>query len=349
MRILLLGAVDLSKPGGLETHLLELSRCLTARGHEVDVYGEPRALPPHRMVSTVDPARYDIIHDHGGWPTGLRPAPCHVRTLHFCVAAKMETYVRIGRLRTLLNPGNWRARTAERAAVLRAQRFIAVSRRVQREFERHHRLDPARTVVIPNGASFEPPRVPRAEWRARQEIAPDTPVLLTIGRSDFVKGYDILRRAWPRVRAAVPNALWVIAGGGGEGRSQGLRVTGSLPRHEIANWIHAADVGALPSYYEGCSVALLEMLAGGLPSLAHDVGNAADVIRDGADGAIVPRNADAWASALASWLARGPRDGVPPGAAPGTFALLGAGYRWERIAEQVESVYRDFAGPSGSA
>ena len=49
------------------------------------------------------------------------------------------------------------------------------------------------------------------------------------------------------------------------------------------------DAFALPSYYEGCSVALLEMLAGGLFTLAHDVGNAAEVIRPGANGEIVPR------------------------------------------------------------
>ncbi|HSD19651.1 MAG TPA: glycosyltransferase family 4 protein, partial [Anaeromyxobacter sp.] len=157
MRILLLGGVDLSRPGGLETHLLELSRCLAARGHAVEIFGRPASLPPHSMVSAVDPARYDVIHDHGGWPPGLEPAPRHVRTLHFCVAAKMETYVRIGRLRTLVNPENWRARSAERAAVRRAERFIAVSRRVQSEFERHHGLDPTRATVIPNGASFASP------------------------------------------------------------------------------------------------------------------------------------------------------------------------------------------------
>ena len=333
MRILLLGGVDLSKPGGLETHLLELSRCLAARGHEVEIYGRPASLPEHTMVSTVDPARYDVIHDHGGWPPGLTPAPRHVRTLHFCVAAKMEAYVRIGRLRTLVNPDNWRARAAERAAVRRAERFIAVSRRVQAEFERHHGLDPARTTVIPNGASFAPPSARREEWRARHEIPPDAPLLLTIGRSDFVKGYDLLRRAWPRVVAAVPNAIWVTAGGSAPERAPGLRVTGPVPRADINEWIHAADVGALPSYYEGCSVAFLEMLAGGLPSLAHDVGNAADVIRDGVNGAIVPRNADSWASALGAWLLRAPRR-VPEG--------LGGEYRWEAIAERVETVYRGF-------
>lgn len=340
MRILLLGGVDLSKPGGLETHLLELSRCLAARGHEVAIYGRPESLPPHTMVSTADPSRYDVIHDHGGWPAGgLHPTPRHVRTLHFCVAAKMAAYVRIGRLRTLVNPGNWRARAAERAAVGRAERFIAVSRRVQSEFERHHGLDPRRATVIPNGASFAPPKVGREAWRARHEIAPDAPVLLTIGRSDFVKGYDILSRAWSRVRAAIPGAIWVIAGGNAPERAPGRYATGSIPREDVVEWIHAADVGALPSYYEGCSVALLEMLAGGLPSLAHDVGNAADVIRPGVNGAIVPRDPGAWASALVEWLRRAPRR-----AAEG----LEHSYRWESIAERVEGVYHDFLGTPNS-
>ena len=336
MRILLLGGVDLSKPGGLETHLLELSRCLAARGHDVAIHGRPSSLPPHRMVSTVDPARYDVIHDHGGWPgEGLHPAPRHVRTLHFCVAAKMAAYVRIGRLRTLVNPENWRARASERAAVRRAERFIAVSRRVQHEFERHHRLDPAGVTVIPNGASFTAPRVGREAWRARHGIAPDAPVLLTIGRSDFVKGYDILRKVWPRARASVPDGIWVIAGGSAPERSPGILVTGSIPREEVVEWIHAADVGALPSYYEGCSVALLEMLAGGLPSLAHDVGNAAEVVCPGVNGALLPRDPGAWLSALVEWLRRAPRRN-PEG--------LDDSYRWEAIAARVEAVYQYFLG-----
>src|SRR6185503_8306730 len=94
-------------------------------------------------VAAFDPARYDVIHDHGyEWPRGLDVGGRYVRTLHFCVAAKMETYGRV----------------------------IAVSARVRDEFARHHGLDPERAVVVPNGVLFQKPARGRAAWRAANGV-----------------------------------------------------------------------------------------------------------------------------------------------------------------------------------
>ncbi|HEX7078760.1 MAG TPA: glycosyltransferase family 4 protein [Candidatus Eisenbacteria bacterium] len=343
MRVLLVADLDLSLPGGLETHVRELARGLAARGHEVTLRSKPASLPPFAVVASIEPSRYDVIHHHAGAAApGLSGAAPLVRTLHFCVAGKMAAYVRIGRLRTLVNPANWRARAAERAAAGSRGPIIAVSRRVLEEFVRHHGLDPSRAVVIPNGAAFDAPREARGAWRVRHGIAEATPVLLTIGRDDFVKGHGLLGRAFARVRSEIPEALWVVAGGEAARREPGRLTTGPIPHADVLSWIAAADVGALPSYYEGCSVALLEMLAGGLVSLAHDVGDAAQAIRPGA-GAIVPPDPEAWATALVAAL-RSRR--------PATGPLLGPEYGWDAITERVESVYREAraAGqrPSGS-
>lgn len=336
MKILLHAGVDLSLPGGVETHLRELARCLTARGHEVDLLARPVPYPPFRTVADFDPARYDVIHDHGyEWPRALDVGGRYVRTLHFCVAAKMETYVRLGRLQTLVNPTNWRGRDRERAAIRRSGRVIAVSARVRDEFARHHGLDPARAVVIPNGVTFAKPAQGRVAWRALHGIAPRTPVLLTIGRRDFVKGIALLARAWEEVRARVPDALWVVAGGDAREVRPDRLTTGPIPHADVLEWISAADVGALPSYYEGCSVALLEMLAGGLPALAHDVGSAAEVIEPKVNGALVPRDAGAWTSALAAALGGASRTRTPG---------LGPEYGWDAIAARVEAVYVGAAG-----
>ena len=336
MKVLLHAGVDISLPGGVETHLRELARCLTARGHEVDLFARPVPYPPYRTVADFDPARYDVIHDHGyEWPRGLDVGGRYVRTLHFCVAAKMDTYVRLGRLQTLVNPANWRARACERAAIDRMGRVIAVSARVRDEFARHHGLDPARAVVIPNGVAFAKPTQGRDAWRASHGIAPKTPVLLTVGRRDFVKGTALLERAWKQVRARVPDALWVVAGGDAREVGPGRLTTGPIPHADVLEWISAADVGALPSYYEGCSVALLEMLAGGLPALAHDVGNAAEVIEPNVNGALVARDRVAWTSALVQAL------GVP---SPFRARALGPEYGWDGIATRVEAVYVGAAG-----
>jgi glycosyltransferase involved in cell wall biosynthesis len=331
VKVLLHAGVDVSLPGGLETHLRELAVGLAARGHDVEVFGRASGSAPVAVTAAPDPARYDVLHAHGApWPRAFDVHLGVVRTLHFCVAAKMRTYVSIGRVRTLVNLANWRAVAEERSWALRPGRIIAVAARVRDDFARLHGLDPARATVIPNGITPPAPGEAPEALRARYGIAPATRVLLTIGRDDFVKGYDLLARARARAGAAARDALWVTVGGAKPARAPGRLVTGPVPHREVQDWIRAADAGALPSYYEGCSVALLEMLAGGLFTLAHDVGNAADVIRPGANGEIVPRDAGAWAEALERALAR-PR---------GRVLALGAEFHWSAVVERTERVYR---------
>jgi len=101
----------------------------------------------------------------------------------------------------------------------------------------------------------------------------------------------------------------------------------------VASWIAAADFGALPSWYEGCSVALLEMLGGGLFTAAHDVGNASEVIRAGVNGAIVPATESAWVNVFRAVLED------PPGRTAGLDGL----YTWPAIVERTEAVYREIA------
>jgi glycosyltransferase involved in cell wall biosynthesis len=103
---------------------------------------------------------------------------------------------------------------------------------------------------------------------------------------------------------------------------------------EVVDWIHAADVGALPSYYEGCSVALLEMLAGGLFALAHDVGNAGEILSSPCNGRILPRSEEAWASALREAMAREP--GL-------RTAKLSPEFGWPSITDRTEAIYTEVA------
>jgi len=329
MRVLLVTEVAISRPGGVETHLRELANGLLALGHAVDVLGPRDALPGVRWVDAPG-AGHDVVHDHS---TSLDRRVAldrrYVRTLHFCTRAKMDVYLGRGRLRTLANLGNWHDVIEERRAARRPGRLIAVSARVRDDFARWHGLDPARAVLIPNGASFAAATTPRVALRARWGIPPDAPLLLTIGRDDYVKGYDLLARAWRDAKLPA-GATWVTVGGAREERAEARLVTGPLPQPEVADWVHAPDLGALPSYYEGCSLALLEMLAGGLPALAADVGNAADVIRSPAHGELLRHEPAAWAGALSRRLH--PRAGAD---AP----LLDESFRWSRIAERVAGVY----------
>src|SRR5439155_18349220 len=151
-----------------------------ARGHEITICGRPARLEPFSMVAQVEPARYDVVHHHGGrWPAGVDPGARYLRTFHFCTAAKMARYVSIGRVRTLLNPANWTAVADERRAARRPGPMIAVAPRLARELAAYYGADPARIAVIPNGAGFAAPAESRARLRARHGVPGDAPGVLT--------------------------------------------------------------------------------------------------------------------------------------------------------------------------
>lgn len=344
MRILLIAGVDLSLPGGLETHVLELSRGLASRGHDVEVLGRAsRGLsePSLRLVDRVAGTGHDIVHHHGGpwsraWNAdiageGSAVKARYLRTFHFSVAAKMGVYLRMRRIQTLFNPANHRALHEERTSLARGALHIAVSRSLRDELVRYHGVPRQSVDVIPNGASFAPPVVGRAAWRHRHGIPSEAPVLLSIGRDDYVKGLDLLERAWSATGSHPAGAIWVSVGGARAGRSGDRINTGSIPASEVIEWVHAADVGAFSSYYEGGGIALTDMLAGGLYALTHAVGVAPEAIRPGENGEFVPRRPDAWAAALARTLAAPPRHPAPG---------LSLEWSWDEMAACVERVYR---------
>jgi glycosyltransferase involved in cell wall biosynthesis len=78
-----------------------------------------------------------------------------------------------------------------------------------------------------------------------------------------------------------------------------VRLLGSLPQSQVAEWMGACDVLTLPSWAEGTPNVVLEALASGRPVVASRVGGIPDVLRDDRAGLLVPpRDARALADAL---------------------------------------------------
>ncbi|NTV64786.1 MAG: glycosyltransferase family 4 protein [Oscillochloris sp.] len=74
------------------------------------------------------------------------------------------------------------------------------------------------------------------------------------------------------------------------GLEQRVTFAGYVPREQIGAHYAAAHVFVLPSYNEGMSVATLEAMAAGLPTVVTRTGGAADLVDEGVSGHIV-----AWA------------------------------------------------------
>src|SRR5262249_5244968 len=129
--------------------------------------------------------------------------------------------------------------------------------------------------------------------RERLGAGPERPVVLTLGRLDAQKGYPVLLEA----AAQLPDADFAVAGEGPErdvledlagrlGIADRVHFLGH--RTDVPELLAAADVFALPSLYEGSSLAVLEAMAARRAVVSSAVGGTEELIEDGESGLLVP-------------------------------------------------------------
>lgn len=248
------------------------------RSPGVSTMGETRAL--QGLVRRVAP---DVVHLHSS-KAGL--------------AGRLAVR---GQVTTVFQPHAWSFHAAggvvgrlstvwERMAIRRwTDLLVAVSGGELHEGYRHG-LEPRRTVVAPNGVDvqrFLPQD--QGEVRARLGVK-DGPVAVCVGRLARQKGQDLLLAAWPRIRAAVPDATLYLVGEGPDAAElaaaagPGVRLVGLSDTPE--DWYAAADVVVLPSRWEGMALVPLEAMACERSVVGFDVAGLAESL--GNAGAVLP-------------------------------------------------------------
>lgn len=170
--------------------------------------------------------------------------------------------------------------------------------------------------VLPNTVDLTGEDVPdQKSARMRFGLPDDVPMTVCVGRLCEQKAQDVLLRAWPAVRRAVPEARLVLVGDGPQ-REQvtqaardlgGVTLAGAAPRTDALAWMSASDVVTLPSRWEGMSVVLLEARAMGRAVVATDVTGSREVVGDSGGRLVPPDDPETLASALVDLL--GDRDG----------------------------------------
>ena len=170
---------------------------------------------------------------------------------------------------------------------------------------------PSKVVVIP-GAYIPRPRAPAGEVRRELGIAPDAPVVGTIGVLRPEKAYHVLVEAFAAVLAEVADAHLVIAGDGErraalEGLATELGVFDRTHflglRDDVGAVLGAIDVAALTSDRESTSLFALECMAHEVPLVSTRVGGPAEFLRDDVSALLVPpRDSRALAAALTTLL-----------------------------------------------
>ncbi len=206
-----------------------------------------------------------------------------------------------------------------------------------------------RTGVLARGvdtALFDPAlREPalRAQWGAHD----DAPVVLGVGRLAPEKNWALALEAWAAIRAAVPAARFVLAGEGPQRAA--LRAAlpeatfcGELPPQRLAATYASADLFLFPSLTETWGNVTAEAMASGLAVVAYRCAGAAELIRDGHDGALAEPGDAAGFVAAALAFALDPRRRARCGAEARRTAL---GHGWEAVVLELERSYRDVLSP----
>jgi glycosyltransferase involved in cell wall biosynthesis len=272
--------VPVFREAGIRVHLLR------ARGRL-----DPLAL--RRLAALLHHGRFDIVHSHlfrADIYAGLAVAQMRERR-------PLLVSTRHNDDRFFLNPF---VGILHYAVSARQDLIIAISDHIARFTVARGVRDPGRVRRVYHG--LEPPltrALEREGKRIRSElgIEADAFVVGNVGRLALQKGQRHLIAAMPLLLERVPQAHAVIAGGGDledylrdlaaeAGVTDRVHVLG--PRKDVPALMHAVDVFAMPSIWEGFGLVLLEAMAAGRPIVASRVATIPEVVVDEQTGLLVP-------------------------------------------------------------
>jgi glycosyltransferase involved in cell wall biosynthesis len=182
------------------------------------------------------------------------------------------------------------------------------------EYLLRHGAPRHRVRVVPNGVDLPPAAATRSEWRRRLGVRESDVVVTSLAHFYVRKDHETLLAAWRRALAAANgnrSSLTLVLAGRPEGRRETLsalardlgveervRFVGDV--EDVSGLLAASDVSVLSSPREGCSNAVLESMAAGLPVVGTDIPGVRNPLGAGEDGFLV-RVGDADALAATLW------------------------------------------------
>lgn len=158
-------------------------------------------------------------------------------------------------------------------------KVVCLSEDTQQVLKEIYEVPHAKLSVIHNGLGDEANSVrPSYELRKKRKISPEEKILVYVGRVSRQKGIVDVLEVFHAILAEVPKCKLVIIGeidrnilaAVERNFKENILITGVLPKQQVYEWYHIADVGLLPSYYEQCSYTCIEMKMFGLPIVASD-------------------------------------------------------------------------------
>ncbi|MCS6886854.1 MAG: glycosyltransferase family 4 protein [Chloroflexus sp.] len=237
-----------------------------------------------------------------------------------------------------------------------ADRAIATDACTKDDLPRYLGVDPAKVVVIPSAIDVNECLAQvrsdlRAALRFRLGLTSGGPILLSVGRLEPNKGFDVLIAALARLRNELPaNWRWLLVGSGSarvaleqQARDAGIAdhtiFVGRLSDEELHSLYEEIDLFVHPTRYEGSSLVTLEAMIHRRPVVASAIGGIPDKVFPGRNGLLaLPGNVDDLTAQLR--LALAARAHWPEWGAE-SERIVRSTFDWPVVARQTLALYHE--------
>ena len=225
---------------------------------------------------------YDIIHIHGVWHfAGVAPYLAGIKTAKCITTHGLLDRWTIGK-------GYWKKYLFGllfQKRILKNTELIQINNTdEQDDLKRFLGFEHTSVKIIPNGmnlADFS--KLPtKRTFRDKFQIPDDKKIILFMSRINLKKGLDLLLPAFKEVVFQRSDCLLILAGSDDgyltetqrfikeNSLEKSIKLVGMLTGNDKLAALSDADIFVLPSHSEGFSIATLEALISGVPSLLSD-------------------------------------------------------------------------------
>jgi L-malate glycosyltransferase len=268
-------------------------------------YDSNMVLQTRRFVSYLKRHQIRIVHSHDFYSNIFGMNGAMLAGVRGRIASKRETTGTRTRAQ----------KTAERLAFKLAHAVVANAGAVKEHLIEQGVSD-KKIAIIYNAidlSRFQNGDASEALERLNLIALRDRPLVSMVANFEYrIKDHPMLLRAAQRVKAEVPDAMFVIAGEG-ELRPETEKLAGELGLRDsclfigrcasVPDLLAASQICVLSSQAEGFSNSILEYMAAGRAVVATDVGGASEAIVEGETGYLVQAGDDrAMAERLISLL-----------------------------------------------
>ena len=179
--------------------------------------------------------------------------------------------------------------------------YVAISEMVKADMMRYYRVPEDRIALVYNGVDterFSPNRrsLVRDDVRRTLSVTHDQVMLLMVAHNFRLKGVQQAIAALSRVGRLHRNRFRLVVVGKGRrrpyvglahelGLSDQVRFTGAVTH--VEDYYAAADAYVQPTFYDPCSLVVLEALASGLPTITTRYNGASELMEHGREGYIL--------------------------------------------------------------